>query len=303
MTVRIAHFTDIHVTARPAEIGWRSLFGKRAVGWANLRFFGRGAAFAESEAIVRAFVEDLRSQEPHHVLFTGDLTGLSLPLEFERAHELLAPVLESYACTGIPGNHDVYTRGALRARLYEEWFGTWRAGVAGSSAPVVRLVRDVAAIVAVEDVRPTGWHDSSGRIGSKQLARLETLLSSPELEGRRVIVALHYGPLLPSGLPDTRLHGLRDWAEFLAIVDRAAVDLVVHGHLHARAFLPRSDRRPVPLTTPGSLTHSGHERAYHVYHCDPGGVRIEARRFAAATRRFEPWPNAPGAGLLPRLHA
>src|SRR5690606_18459416 len=103
MTVRIAHFTDIHVTARPADIHWRSLLGKRVVGWANLRFLGRAAASADCGPGIEAFVAALLDANPHHVLFTGDLTGLSLPSEFERAHKLLSPILDAFPCTGIPG--------------------------------------------------------------------------------------------------------------------------------------------------------------------------------------------------------
>ena len=297
MEFRLLHFTDIHLTAAPAEIPWRSLLGKRFVGWINLRFLGRHHHLIDASRITQAFVDDIEGVSPDHLLFTGDATGLSLESEFEDARRILGPLIETGRITGIPGNHDVYSRAAVRERLYETHLGSWEASD-GPSPPILRLLGDHLALICLKDSRPTAAHDSSGRIGDEQLGRLEELLHDSRVRDRVRVVALHYGPLRADGKPDAFLHGLRDWQPFLEIVDRAGVDLVVHGHLHRRFFLPKTSGRNVPITTPGSLTYQSCDRAYHVYHIGKGGVSIEVRRYDETTNKFAPWPNAPGAGRL-----
>ena len=298
MSFRLAHFTDIHLTTPPREIPWRLLRGKRFAGWINLRLLGRHDELADAAPITRAFVEDVEALAPDHVLFTGDATGLSLRSEFEAARRLLEPLGARDRISGIPGNHDVYVTSAVRERLYETHLGDWERSDWPDAPPIVRLLGQELALICLKDCRPTALHDSSGCIGEEQLRRLGEVLADARLAGRRRIVALHYAPLRHDGRPDSRLHGLRDGRAFLELVDAAGVDLVVHGHLHARLLLGRGARRPVPMTTPGSLTHRAHDRAYHVYHVEPEGLRLEARRYDEGAGAFVAWPEAPGSERL-----
>ena len=164
MTIRIAHFTDLHVTEPPADIAWKDLTSKRLIGWLNLKLGGRHEAMSDAVRIGRAFVEDVLDQGPDHILFTGDVTGLSLPSEFERAHAVLEKLVEARNVTGIPGNHDVYVKSAVRHDFFDRWFGSWlqtdlrRRDLPGNLQtaypwPVVRHVADEATIVCLLDSR------------------------------------------------------------------------------------------------------------------------------------------------------
>jgi len=295
---RLAHFSDIHITSAPRDVPWRSLLSKRVVGWANLKFLGRHAELRDAARITKALVDDIAEIAPDHVLFTGDLTGLSLREEFEAAATVLAPLLDGDRATGIPGNHDVYTRRAVRAGYYQRLFGAWEVSDREPSPPIVRQLGDSLALVALVDARPAAWHDSSGAVGDDQLRRLEECLADPAIRTRRKVLALHYGPRRADGTPDTRLHGLRDADRVLEIAASGGVDLIVHGHLHRRFVLPCGDGTPVTIANPGSATYGAGDRAYHVIEIDDAGLRLIARRWDAATGRFAPWPDAPGAGQL-----
>jgi 3',5'-cyclic AMP phosphodiesterase CpdA len=300
MTSRIAHFTDVHVVPNPSELQCRDLLGKTALGWFNLRCGRRRDAFQQTDEIVRALGRDLAIEQPDHLLFTGDATCLAHPSEFDKAALLLDAARGRIPATALPGNHDRYTRAATAIGRFESAFGAWLTHRTPAGPPHVRLVGEHVAILTIEDARPTALWDSSGKVGVAQLQRLETLLRDPCLDRRAVIVALHHGPLRQDGRPDRRFHGLRDAREFLAVIERSRVDIVVFGHLHERVFLPASKGRSVPLTTPGSLTHAAHERAYHIYEVDgPGRLRLVARRYDAKLGAFVAWPEAPGSGTLP----
>jgi 3',5'-cyclic AMP phosphodiesterase CpdA len=302
----IAHFTDIHITRPPVRIRWRELLSKRVVGWANLRFSGRFKHLKNAVSITSVLVEDIVALAPDHVLFTGDVSSLSLREEFEDARRVLAPLIDAMGAggatgtaagriTGIPGNHDVYTGAAAKADVFGELFGDWLRSDDDAKSPILRLLGDEVALIALIDSRPTELFDSSGKVGEEQLKRLDALLDDSRLSGRRRILALHYGPRRADGSRDTNLHGLRDSEELLQLIG-GRVDLVVHGHLHDRFVLEKGARTPVTIANPGSATHGAHDRAYHLLHVDDGGIRISARRYDDERQAFVEWPDAPGIG-------
>lgn len=304
----LAHFTDVHFTEAPLRVPWRSLLSKRFLGWLNLLLRRRGE-FRDAPEVVRAFLEDLERVQPDHILSTGDLTGLALESEFEAARAALEPLLDDPRVTGIPGNHDVYVRSAVRARLYQGAFGAWtRTDVSAEDFPsmisglypypLVRLLGDEAALLCLKDVFPTPLHDSTGAVGAVQIMALGRLLAEEPVAPRTKLLALHCSPCREGGRPDRRLHGLRDWPSLLDVVQRGGVRLVLAGHVHRRFVVPRWGGSEAAVANPGSLTSAHGERAYHLIAVEDGRVRLEARRYDAAARAFAAWPKASGAGWL-----
>lgn len=309
--IRIAHFTDLHVTEKPSRIPWRTLVSKRFLGWVNLAILGRHRVFADAPEIGRALVEDLESLRPDAIVSTGDLTGISLESEFTKAREILAPLLKDDRVTGIPGNHDVYVPSAEMDRLYEKSFGSWtRTDLASDDFPrelralypypLLRRLGEATALFAIRDVRPAPYHDSSGLVGPAQLAALDALLDHPLARGKTKILALHYGLCRADRSPDGRFHGLRDVPALVEVIRRRGVALVIHGHLHRRFVLTPTEAWPFAIANPGSVASGKphHSRAYHILSVDRGRIELEARRLNAASGRFEAWPEAPGTGQI-----
>jgi 3',5'-cyclic AMP phosphodiesterase CpdA len=306
--VRIAHFTDIHITAPPFRISWKDLFSKRFLGWVNLTL-GRSSAFSDAGTVVEALVRDLEALKPDHIVSTGDLTGLSLPAEFEAAGKALAPLFDSTALTSIPGNHDVYVRSAVRRKLYEGAFGKWtRTALALEDFPeelrqcypypLVELLGEDAALLSLLDVRPNALHDSSGLVGERQVRMLERLLVDPKIASRTKVLALHTGVCLSDRRPDKRFHGLRDARSVLETARKGKVSLIIHGHIHRRFVIPADPEYPFAIANPGSLTSRRHDRTYHLFELSGGQVTLSARRYDDETKAFVPWPDAPGTGVI-----
>jgi len=307
--IRIAHFTDIHFTADPSQIAWRDLLSKRVLGWMNLALFRRHHSFGDAAAIVAALVQDLQELKPDHIVSTGDLTGLSLRSEFAAARSALAPILDLENITGIPGNHDVYVRSAVREQLYESSFGQWsRTDLtpdefpeplrASYPYPLVRLLNENVALLCLRDVHPNPLHDSSGRVGELQLELLELLLKDPRIALRTKIVALHCGIHRAGGALDRRFHRLRDGRRLLSIAAAGKVSLLIHGHTHAPFVLTGRGPAALAFANPGSLTSSRHSQAYHIYRIESGTIEVAARRYHAIARKFVPWHDAPQAGRV-----
>src|SRR5262245_55958373 len=146
MAVRLAHFSDIHLTARP--LGWtvRDVLGKRSTGWVNLRVFGRGVRFKHASSVVDVLRRDLAARGFDHLVFSGDATMMGFPTEMSVAAAALGVGDESLPpATAVPGNHDVYVSRAERLGSFEAAFAPWQQGFRVSEAvyPFARKVGHV----------------------------------------------------------------------------------------------------------------------------------------------------------------
>ncbi len=254
-TTRLAHFSDVHVTV--PSLGWklRDLRGKRVTGWFHLRALGRGRHFHRAAHVAAALVRDLRERKPDASVFSGDATALGFASEQENVARLLH-VGDPDLPPGIaaPGNHDYYTRTAVRSGAFETAFAPWLAGerVDEATYPFARKVGHLW-LVAVNSSRPNlrPW-DARGGVSADQLDRLAQLLKRLD-DGPRVLVT-HYPVCLADGRPEGRWHGLRDVEALVRVAADGGVGVWLHGHRHLPYFHPKPALAPFPVICAGSAT-------------------------------------------------
>ena len=257
MVVRLAHFSDVHLTSKP--LGWRprDWFSKRATGWVNVRLLGRGRRFKQAPTVVAAMMRAIRERKPDALVFSGDATGMGFESEFLVAAKALGVGDESLPpAVAVPGNHDYYTRRAVRGGLFEAYFGPWQVGlrVDDQPYPFARRVGDVWLVCANSStVNRWNW-DASGAIGPDQLRRLRLLcaLLNP---GVRVLVT-HYPVRTARGLVEPRVHRLRDHTAALEAASECGIHLWLHGHIHRGFVLKPSGAIPFPVICVGSSTQN-----------------------------------------------
>jgi 3',5'-cyclic AMP phosphodiesterase CpdA len=278
---RLAHVTDPHfrADAHPfAGMHAGDFFGKRALGMANLVLNRRRKHRMELLADLGA---DLRARPADHLALTGDLGNIALLSEWAAAQRWIDGVgLAPAAVTVIPGNHDAYTKDVVDSGSFERTFAAHQTAEVRAGEhiyPFVR-VRGEVAIVAVNSCVATGDLGAWGEIGAEQLARLESLLTSPALGGKLRVVLLHHPPVRQKG-PEAR--NLRDRAALAAVLERTGADLVLHGHDHRdeNASLPGPGGKAIPIIGAGSASYAGGPESrsrYNVY-------EIEGRVITAVT--------------------
>ena len=107
--VRLAHISDVHISA--PVLGWRrrDFFSKRLTSWFNLRCLGRAARFAHADEVLGQLMAELPGRGIDHIVFSGDATALGFEAEFRRAAELLRMGAEGIPGIAVPGNHDYLT--------------------------------------------------------------------------------------------------------------------------------------------------------------------------------------------------
>lgn len=286
--MRLAHFSDIHVTHFPLT---GKLALKRFMAVASYSVAGRGRHFEGSDFRIQKLLEDVDAQGVDHAICTGDLTGVSTEAEFARVAELFGPRLQQPGkYTVIPGNHDRYVEGA--EGLFEQHFGALSEG---GRYPFLKHLSDTVSVVAIDVARPTSIVDSSGLCGEQQREALRGILTDSSLKGRFVILALHYGLLRAEGRRDARPHGLRDDLEVMELIDRddVTLDLVLHGHMH-RPYVVKTKRRNVVCVGSSTDLHVAQGCGYHVYEIDPAShrVKIERRVWNGGPARYEADPRS-----------
>ena len=212
MPVRLAHFSDIHLTSR--RLGWtvRDVFGKRTTGWVNVNLLGRGGRFRHAPSVVDVLRRDLATRRLDHLVFSGDATMLGFDTEMAAAAMALGVGDAALPpAIAVPGNHDVYVSADGAARRVRGRVRSWQEGQRVGSAiyPFAQKVGHVW-LIGLNSAKSNFWMwDATGKVGEKQLGRFRELCAGLG-EGPRIVVS-HYPILTKKRIPEPRFHRLRDW--------------------------------------------------------------------------------------------
>ncbi len=284
--IRLAHFSDIHLTAQP--LGWQASdwFTKRTAGWVNLRMLGRAARFREANDVMAALRHEFATRGFDHLVFSGDASTLGFPQEIHAAVQRLG-VGDPGVPPGIavPGNHDVYIRRNLRQRSFAAAFAPWLVGqrVNGDDYPFAQKVGHVW-LIALNSAKPNtfAW-DASGRVEARQLAAFRQLCRQLDA-GPRIVVS-HYPLLMENHRPEPFWHRLRNWAEVRDAAAACGISLWLHGHRHRWYYLPANEVLPFPAICCGSSTQR-HRWGYHDYTIDGWELQAVRRVYDEPSQSF-----------------
>jgi 3',5'-cyclic AMP phosphodiesterase CpdA len=261
--VRLLHFSDIHVGIRLRDMPLGAWLGKRAMGGLNL-LAGRGKYFAAAREKMEKLAGFARDNDVDLTVFTGDYTALGLAQEYSAARTAVEPLMKApLGFVNVPGNHDLYVPDIVSDRRFERHFGdTLESDLPGCQVdgawPLVRLVGEDVGIIAVNSSRPNPLWRSSGKIPRGQLDALGRLLGDDRLKERYLFVTTHYAPRLGDGRSDSRLHGLTNAEEFLAVCADIRYGTILCGHVHECFHVQVPGVRPAVFCA-GSATLAGKE--------------------------------------------
>jgi predicted MPP superfamily phosphohydrolase len=283
--MRILHFSDPHFDLSLRTLPFRKWFGKRAIGALNL-LAGRGKFFDDAEEKIAALNSFKNENEIDLVLCTGDYTALGLDAELRNAAELIAPLTEApQGFITVPGNHDVYAKDVIKNHYFFDNFGAGMQTdmpeyLADGVWPFVRLFGEDVAVIAVNSAKPNPipWR-SDGHIPTVQLQALNRIFDDARLRGRYLFVITHYASRLENGQPDTRLHGLHNADDFLAICNKVSTGALLCGHIH-RCYRTPLDGLKVDLYCAGSATKEDRE-GFWLFDIENGTCKVSQGFFDA----------------------
>jgi len=238
--MRILHFGDLHVWKLGlAHDFW---YPKRILGTVNLTLRRRARFPPHYLPLVTA---EILAAEADLVIFSGDLTTMSLEQEFVEAARLLKPIQEKWGerffC--IPGNHDRYTPRSIRDGLYESHFPY------GAFAPETfvrsQVLNDQLSVVGFDCSHPCKVR-SNGTISAVLEDQLRTALEAERQAERRVLLTGHYPLAYPAEVHASWEHKLLEADRLRALVAEFEPIAYFHGHKHQR-WLERDTAAPQTL--------------------------------------------------------
>jgi len=229
----LAHLSDPHI-ACTEHITWHDLRSKRILGYLRWKLYRKTE---HRQSVLTRLRSDLARTTPDHIVVTGDLTQLSLPVEFDKARRWLVGLGAPDRVTVVPGNHDTYVR-----TDWHQTFACWvdymvsdppyrQTGPVGGLTdlfPTLRI-RGRIALIGVSSAHPSAPHLAVGGIGVPQLERLAALLKQTADRGLFRIVSIHHPPI--AGIVSRRKH-LTDRSALLRVISRFGTELILHGHGH-----------------------------------------------------------------------
>ncbi len=296
--MRIAHFSDLHVLALDGVPPHRFL-NKRFTGWVNLRV---KRAHKHRLGHVRAVARAIARAKVDHAVITGDLTNLALEQEFVAVRELLELELglRPDQISAVPGNHDLYTRGAMRDQRFTKYFHDYVASdlpelcadIPLGRFPFVKL-RGPCAIIGLSSAVPRPPLMASGQLGKAQLEGLKRILLHPEVQKRTPVILIHHPIHNPPSVIKTFVEGLWDANALMAELAGLHRGLLLHGHLHVRRqralSTPAGELLAIGATS--ASLHHGHEHkmaGFNLYEFDDAGAlgSIEAHVLDPETDAF-----------------
>jgi 3',5'-cyclic AMP phosphodiesterase CpdA len=284
---RLAQVSDPHFQSM-RNFKLRDFLGKRMLGGINLLIRRR---HKHRMGLLQAMGEDLRQRSFDHLALTGDLCNIALVSEWEAALQWIQDLqLASDRVTVIPGNHDAYVPAVVRDGTFETMFAQYqtaemRVGIA--PYPFVRI-RGEVALIGTSTAVPTGDIGAWGRMGDDQMARLESLLTNPDVKSRRRVVLIHHPPLVNRPGED---RNLRDRTALQALLARTGADLVLHGHDHRDFFnyLSGPDGSRIPVIGVGSASYDGgadRRSRYHIFEIDAKAITVVTYTHDQASGKF-----------------
>lgn len=295
--MRLAHISDLHVLSLEGVSRSRFL-NKRFTGLVNLRL---KREHKHRPAHVRAVTRAVADAKVDHVVITGDLTNLALEQEFEAVVRLVEEDLgiSPDAVTIVPGNHDLYTRGAMKAQRFTRFFAPYlesdlpdlAADIALGRFPVVKL-RGPLAIIGLSSAVPRPPLVASGELGEKQIDALARVLAHDEVRGRTPVLAFHHPIHNPSSLVKTLIEGLVDASDLADALAGVKSGLLLHGHLHKRvqrAWETKAGALTSVGATSASLHHDDAHRmaGFNLYEFDADGVLTDIQAHVLDPRSGE----------------
>lgn len=290
----LAHLSDLHLSSLDG-VSPRALLDKRMLGYASWWFRRRHEHRTDVLDVLRA---DLQAEHLDHIAVTGDLTHLGLPQEFREAATWLARLGRPEEITVIPGNHDAYVPESWR-----ETFAQWSAYMQGDDTgtitdpdhafPSLRIRRQVA-LIALSTARPSAPFLATGRLGERQLQRLDRMLGQTADAGLFRVVLLHHPPAAQTV---SWRKSLLDGAALREVLARRGAELILHGHAHfsAATYLDAAQGRNLAIGVPSASAIGNkvdRHATYHVYRIQRQGagwrLRVSVRAYSLDCGRFVP---------------
>jgi 3',5'-cyclic AMP phosphodiesterase CpdA len=246
---RVVHLSDLHFWRIPLNpLQW---YGKRLLGLSNL-ILRRGRKFRQER--FPELLEALKKDQPDHLIISGDLSTTSLDSEFAAFTEVFADWLRDPSRTTlVPGNHDRYTRGVARKKVFERYFSPF---CGEGQVPFLKNLTHGLDLIGFDPCCPNPF-SARGRIEEEMLINLNQLVrvvrESP-LQCRCLLFVCHYpAEVPPEHEAHQRGHDLIGAHRLLEVLQQVQIPIYwLHGHIHYPWVFQSPTHQSLSYLNPGA---------------------------------------------------
>ena len=241
----LVHFSDVHILALKGAY-CQELFVKRIYGFFSK--FTSNKGIIDYNRVFRHVAKEFSRIRPDRIVFTGDLTHLSLTEEFIQGKNWLDKLQKYAKILLVPGNHDQYIPAAAESglRILEHYMNACPAAEYAdnrSCFPSIVLDHPIALIGLNTSIACPPFF-AYGKIGEAQLTRLELLLERLSRKEVFKILVMHHPP---NNKDISRRKGLLDAEGLLAVLKKYPVHMILHGHTHKQSIHSLDSSRAIKV--------------------------------------------------------
>ncbi len=259
--MQIAHFSDSHITAPFSPGIIPGLFSKRIAGFLNL-YLRRRYQLINAERNLLNVLRDIKARGVDYIVFSGDITAISLKHEFLRAREIIYNFIDKKKLFIIPGNHDQYTYLTSKNDLFHSFF-TSKDDFISYPYPKIRIFEDQAIFVSINTSRFNPlFFDASGYADPAEIGLAQDFLNKNKKD-MPVFLIIHHSLLAPGGIRDVFFHRLRNEKDILDFIGKNHIKYVLSGHIH-KYYIISCKNPQFTQYNPGS-TARGSNPGYFLY--------------------------------------
>ncbi len=266
-TITLFHISDIHFSDESLRlrdlIRKEGFLSKRVTGWLNHTMNRQDQFQTETRDRLIRYLTDT---DWDYLIFSGDLTTLSLEQEFREARNQLEPLIQKGTVIMTAGNHDRYIESALKPELMAQIFSDcFPFNQQQSPAEGIRHLElgRKAVLFEMDMSRPRLHHSSRGEIQTD--LKISTAFITEKYADRLKLVVGHYPAFLPADVKEGVMHKLAGKKRLQQFLVNNNIDIYLHGHIHKTwQITPPNDTRPLCLNAGGCSWHlSGPWSGFH----------------------------------------
>jgi len=230
-SLSITHFSDIPLY-HPQPLCKDLAYPKRTLGYLNL-LTHRKKKFPKHASL--SILDDILKQEADLVVFSGDMTTASHPLEFKECARLFAPIYEKWGerFFVIPGNHDRYSPQSIQNQWYETYFPYGKMENHMRSLDLHLPDQDPMRVIGFDASRAFRFR-SNGHLSPELAAQIKDSLQQAKEDQIPVILVGHYPAFYPSEVPQNWNHILINLPDLHQLINEFTPLVYLHGHKHQR---------------------------------------------------------------------
>lgn len=267
--MKIAHFSDCHITGPFKLTNFHSIFTKRLTGTFNV-YTKRSHILKDAEKKLYATLKHIIQKHPDMVLFSGDISSLSLKSEFLRAREIIYNTISHEKLFLIPGNHDRYTFLTSKTDLFHRIF-TSEYDYLSYPYPKIRFLNNGTLLLSLNTARFNPlFFDASGFVKKSEILHAQTIIDKTP-ENRGILLIMHHSIYKKNENVDTYYHRIRNYQEILRFIKKNNIKAVLSGHIH-KAYIHYDKYNQFTQYNPGpTLLNNENNQGYFLYRLTNNG--------------------------------